>query len=521
MSDTKVTFLKKPMSIKVFWIMTVTAFITGVLYAAFNFWDLDIYFIIPTGKYILGNGFPHENVFTIDGSSGFVAQQWLYAVVLAKLSEWSIRLVYLFLVAQLFCLYFVMYKFCKLRKLSAVQSFLCILIVTIMGLPYLFKARPQVITLILLIAECICLEKYKKSHNALHLAVLLPIMLVEANVHISMWPMHYAVIFAYAIPAFYYKRVNQTHLTNSIKHLSIASIAMLGMVFCNPYGLDGVTYVFRSLMSTTFDYIEINEVARPEIISAPGLFILIIAACIFILHKLKSLTSVTLNFCLGLGVLMATANRHIMFLPIMTMFIFFDFCNYVNDGEVEINWKKDITRMWYLILTPIILYMCVNVVMIFSSSNFDKMSVVPTLDPITTYLAENNVPKDAHIFTTVNSGGYLEYLGYNNIYMDARPELYSEAFTKDRDIAKEFYTYAHSGEHVDLDFKSKNITHDYNVRAVTNDEMQDWLNSYDFDYLIVDEATEYLSGYLAASDRYEVCAYGTKSAFILYHKLPY
>ena len=37
-----------------------------------------------------------------------------------------------------------------------------------------------------------------------------------------------------------------------------------------------------------------------------------------------------------------------------------------------------------------------------------------------------DIPKDSHIFNTMNVGPYLEYKGYTDIYIDTRPELYTK-----------------------------------------------------------------------------------------------
>lgn len=523
MSDTNISFFKKPMSIKAFWFLFILIFVGFNILGVLNCFDTDMFFMVSTGDYIIDNGIPHQHMWSIDRSSGFVAQQWLYAVILSALLKLGPLFIYLFMALQLTLFYFVVYKFCRIKGMSWPATALCLALVCVFNRYYGFNIRPQTITLILLFIECIALEKYKITHKILYLFVLPLVIIAEMNLHMSMWFVHFLVLFAYFCPAFYFKGAVSDHLFKEKKAVACTAIAMTVALFVNPYGIEGITYLFKSFTSGAFDYFEdIIEMQHPDIISANGFVCAFILVFLGILIKLKSIRSVTMNVALGFSVMMMMVTRNIMYLSIVTVYIMSDIYDYIVQSNKVINWKKDITRALYVISIPVILFMGVSVVnssikhvnngIACNAPDYDAMCAIGQ------YLDEH-ANKDTHIMTTFSTGGYLEYIGYNNIYIDARPELYTAKFTGGKNIARDYNGYAETGMLVDVDIIKKNFT-GVNMKVITNDEMQAWLDYYDFKYFFVDGTVPYLTGYLSASSDYELIELGTDTrGFMLYHRI--
>ena len=521
------SFLNKPMSLKAFWFLVISIGIFVFILFSFKCFDPDMYFMIPTGDYILDHGIPHTNVWTIDRSSGFVAQQWLYDVILSWLNGMGYMTLWAFVLVQIVIFDCLLWYMCKLHKMSNSMAFLCIVLADIFGFSYLFNIRPQTITLILLLVECIGLEKYKISGNWKHLLLLPLSMVLEMNLHMSMWPLHYAFLAAYLCPSFYYNKVVQNNISIKSKAVIGTIVMMTAMLFVNPYGLDGVLYLFKSLMSGAFDFISISEVQHTVFMSSVGLLVCFVVLCTLVLCKLNSITSVSLNMIAGMTVLMAVTFRNVVYVPILIFYLFTSVAEHINKMERAIDWKKDVTRIFYVILIPIFIYLayCVCTKIHSVSTNGDdfyRMSVPywTELKAVTDYIDTNADNKSVHVFTTVNNGGYLEYNGFDNVYIDARPELYTAGFTGGKNIAQDYRSYCVDGTRVELGFLSKNFTHDYNARRVTEAELKEWLDTYDFEYLIVDSSVNHLAGYLAGSDDYERIEFNVPlMAYSLYHRV--
>ena len=114
-------------------------------------------------------------------------------------------------------------------------------------------------------------------------------------------------------------------------------------------------------------------------------------------------------------------------------------------------------------------------------------------------IKEDYDPED-HIFTGFNNGAYFEYMGFRNIYIDARPELYTSQFTKDKNILRD-YTMAAYGLVKDP-FATED---DPKVRPVTASEMEQWLQDYRFRYILVEPNVEsFLYGYLLEHEGYDL-----------------
>ena len=92
------------------------------------------------------------------------------------------------------------------------------------------------------------------------------------------------------------------------------------------------------------------------------------------------------------------------------------------------------------------------------------------------YLKEHHVPTDAHIYTTFNAGGFVEWSGYK-CYMDARPELYFKSLNGTMDAFKDYIS----------------------MKTERNPQkIEQFIKDYAFEWMIVDDK-EVLSTYLDLS----------------------
>ena len=522
MSEAKVGFLKKPMPIKMFWGLVLAAFVFVIVVMSLDFTDTDMYFIIATGDSIRENGIPVTNLWSIDKSPGFVAQQWLYAVIVSVVSEGGPICLWLFTFTQIFICVAVMFWLCKTKGLTNRASFLCVALSSILSL-YLFNIRPQTFTITLLLLECVALEKFIKTEKGLWLLLLPFTMLLEMNGHMSMWFMHYAIVLAYVVPAFYSKYINSTGIRKGFSKLIIAVIAMTGAMFANPYGIDGILYFPRSMMSGAFDYVDIAEMRAPLIMSIAGVFVLLFLCAVMFFLKKNILSSVSFHMTLGLTVMMCMAMRNTMYIPIVAMFLFFDIYRYAVESNANIDWQKDVKNYLYLVFAPVIV-LCMFIMSdgIISTAN-DNVDTVcefyEPLDQVADYL-DNHVDKDARLFTGFNTGAYFEYRGYSNVYIDARPELYTKTFCG-KDIIVDFRAHCIDGMFVSnekslfsvLGLSGKDMT------FTTKADMEEWLDYYDFEYFITDANMPYITAYLTGSDDYEMVDIGDSDIpYLLFHK---
>ena len=473
--------------------------------------DTDMHFLIATGREIISNGIPDKNIWIIDSNALIIVQQWLYCVAVAYVDGIGIWGNYLFVLIQLIIFGLILYKFCRNYDLSPVASLFCILISFAIGNSYVFSIRPQLITLILLFLECLALEKWVKTDKWIWLICLPVSTLIEANVHSSMWPMHFAVLLAYIVPSFYYRKANNESILKKWKLLIPTSILMFLSLFINPYGWNGIIYTFRFFTSKTSKYIAVSEHQLPYIISGAGFVIAVSAIMIYYATKHKTLSSVSVNIAAGLLLLMVISIHNQMFSILVIMFLLRDAL--ISFEKNENNKILDSVKNY---VYPFLILGIVGGVAIsvrtFTSGGFSYYSyIMAMLNPVREYIDANYQEGD-HIFTGFNTGAYFEYYGYKKIYMDARPELYTIEFNNEKNII---------GDYARICVYGYSRVEDDKPDFVTEEEIENWLDEYDFRYLVVQPREEtYLNAYLMMNgDDYRIISDVTSSDVILYERV--
>ena len=487
----------QPISTKLFVGLFCPMFIFYILYlVSCSPMQIDMYFMVASGREILTNGIPYHNVWTIDSDSSIVLQQWSYDVILALLDKVGYLGFLSFVIVELAAFMILSFYFFRQGKNKRLFCTIGIGIALFITQAYTFSIRPELITLLLILIQCIVLDRYRDTGSRKWLAVLPVVMLVEINVHASMWPIHYAVILAYMVPAFYTQSIKSNDVHSMWKGIIAASVCMFGIMFINPYGIDGILYVIRSYIADTFKYVDIQEIMNTEIVSCWGAAIIVVCVLLFLCIKFRVLKSVTINIMLGFLTMAAMSPRNNMFLLIAVLFLWRDLCD--ADFEVKLDWRKDLKRS----IIPVLLAADMFFAGLFGMRcplfhiDYDRMLTTGVIFDIADYIEQSDV-EDPRVFTDMDAGSHLEYKGFKNVYIDSRPEIYTADFTGDNNILADFSRYAVWG------FTVPSIRNEKSGITVTDDEMQMWLDSYDFDYLVICSETEpYLAGYMSRNSDY-------------------
>ena len=197
----------------------------------------DVYFVMNLGRYILENGFPHVDPFTIHENLKLVPQQWLSGVlfweVFKHLSFDGLRLANFIFGVACILIYWRLCLFVSGGRKTL--SFVLSLAIGIFVAPSIVL-RPQIISTLLLLIEVFCLEKFTRSGDAKFLIALPLVSCALINFHAAMWLMSLVI----CVPFLFVK---------NFRHVKFLIAAMAGIFLCgfiNPYGAEAMTYVFRS-----------------------------------------------------------------------------------------------------------------------------------------------------------------------------------------------------------------------------------------------------------------------------------
>lgn len=461
--------------LKAFWFILFAGYICSI---SPSFIEHDTWFLFNTGRYILQNGFPTVEPFTIHQDLAFTVPQWLSAVSFwliykytGSVGLWILRVI----TAGLF--FFVSYKLCMLvsnknLNVSCLMTFLT-------GYVYLrfCSVRPQIYTSLIFIAELYLLEKLSLTKSVKY-AVCLPLVsLLLINCSCAMWPMFFVFALPYFVESFL--KTNRFFEADPCPKISLfASIVVSFLMgFINPYGFGGMTYLLRS-----FGHDEISnnvvEMKPPTYKSCIGVFIMlavIIAVYIFIKGTYKPryffLTA-------GTTLLALMSVRNWIFLAIGALF---PLAYYLRDYRLDFKLDSNI-KIRRLLQTVLALLCCIFVVVCFRTgkefSTLDQEEDEPKA--AVDYIIENYDPESVVLYSTLNNGSYTEYRGLKT-FGDTRMEVLVKENNHKKDYLSEL-----------VDLQNGSLHYKY------------FIDEYDFTHLIVKKNGDILYTYLSEDSDYKI-----------------
>ncbi len=388
--------------------------------------NTDVFYIIGQGRDILENGIT-GNIYSFNWFSvPVVIQNYGWCVLLAlaydALGNFGLAIIQ---IPLLIGVGLVASKIILIKGYSGpiYKSFPAALICC--SIAYV-SMRPQLITLLLVLLQIYIIEYVRKTSKIKLLWLIVPLISIEMQVHMSMWPIHLIVVLPYVFPVEFsfgdgFKMKFRPALKGKATGISVF-ITSIAALFANPYGLDGVTYVLKATF--LLDDYNINELVLTDFLSSTGLAIVLLIIG-FVLYRAE-LTASDIYMTLGLIVLGTMARRNINFLPIAFICL------------VPVLLKKAEKNSLYVLVFALmfILFTKANIPVYVSNECFSPY--YNELEGLLEYMPE----KDAKIYADrFPDGGYLEYMGYNsNIFMSSRAEVYDIAMNHTADIGKAFRT---------------------------------------------------------------------------------
>lgn len=448
-----------------------------------KFFDTDIYHMLAAGKAIAGQGVIKEDVFFLESGHKIVIQQWLYDLLVYEvynnlgkigilLFTILLSLIFIFLAIRVMRYYGVDLRLASVGVLAVCAFYDAI-----------FTIRPGLFTLILLLLQiCFC-EKHIKTGKSIYLYSLPLIMILEINFHASMWIAHLIFLLPYLvpIPAFAKKYVKLEDHHISIKKAALPIVCMIAGLFINPYGMDGITILFKQKEISDLGILELQSPALSSKYSIVMVVSLIIFA--FLYGKIKIHSSNAFLF-LGTSIMLVSNLRNIQMYAIGLIAVMCDLLCAISLPKAEKIFQK--TNRVLVALCALL-----TVVLIFSSAvslpysyifrDQPSDSVRVPVDAVE-YL-DANASKDSRIYTEFNGGAYVSWKGYK-IYFCSRTEGYCKDVNGGYDLIGEYLSIYR------------------NSSTSGNDTFSEFLSKYDFEYLIV-AVNNRLFPYISTREDYE------------------
>lgn len=424
-----------------------------------NTFDNDTWFLLNHGRYIFKNGIPHIEPFTIHQGFKFVMQQWLtsciFWFVYKRFKILGLKILVTFVYSL--TMYF-MYKLCMLvsNKKFYLSSFITIVFSLLLQIQTVL--RPQIFDSLIFVIELYVLELYIRKKRNKYLLVLPILSLLLINLHSSMWFMLIAFMVPYIIDSF---KLNIKFIKGEgykKRPLFIVLFVVLLVGFLNPYGLEAITYVFRSygIKEINSFILEMKPIAITRFSGKIvfGILFFVISTAIFSKNRKIKLR----YYLLFLGTSFLGLSQ-VKSLYLLLIGVFFPIADLLSEEFKEYYTKYHKLKFIIIQRTIVVLMIIIVGLVLYKPL---KQPVAKVSDSVN-YIMNNYDITKIKVYTSYGDGSYTEFMGLR-CYIDPRAEVFLKTNNKKADV---FYEY-------------------YELQTVKT-EGYEFLEKYKFDLLILDK----------------------------------
>ena len=468
----------------------------------------DYYHIMNSGRYIVEHQeIPQYNFEFVEDGYGTIIQQWLYAVALYKIGSLGIIWVGVFTAAQLIMLVALMIRLAtKYFNISLKAGILISLISAAFIQPYM-NCRPEMLSIILLLVQCLCVEHYKTNHKAAILYILPVLTLIEINVHAMFWVLHFIYLLPHIVPL---NKIFRNKLRISDNEAPLLPFAlpcalMVGSLFINPYGEKAI---FCLLYSRSLNVLPIEEMSAVTVLSVFFSYFLAEIILLGYLYHKRKLNSTTVYMVIGSGLLLMMMVRNIIFLSFGTLYELS--CLYRDEkiqkaqtfiSSIEEKNKKATAALPFVVIAFCGLYTAFSAAI--GDTTFLKDNTFDTLHTpkqAVEYLIANEPDlSKIRMYTEFNNGAYFLWNGVGKVYGTAKTEPFLKEINGVKDVIKEFAFITFNARKEDLD---------------------NFFNEYGFDYAIVSYDSPSIQVYMEMSPDYSCVLVSDAQIFVNDNKVP-
>ena len=405
----------------------------------------DTFFDIKLGEKYLSEGIVKEDSFSIHEDMSYIAQHLgVNIITYLVYSNFGYNGLYILgilltsLIAVLF--YRLNINFLKRKKLAYVFVF-----IELYFMQSFLSIRAQMYSYIIFLIEILIIEKFIKSKKKLYLIVLSVMPMILINLHAGVVPFYFIILGVYFLNILRIKisKIEYDEEARKVSlYLLIPIFIGMALLFINPFGIDAITYGFKTL-SNNFINNYISEFQPFSLKNSCGVIIAIYAA-IFIFTFIFTKKKIKIHhFLLLFGTMFMTlvSLRHFSLFIICSITclayiesLIDELMNYIFFDMQEKG--KELVRGVFIFVITIVLIRTA----IATSANNDNTSFLPE----DTYPLEaieyinNNIGKDKRIFNEYTWGSLMMCEDIK-VFIDSRADLYTKEYSgKENDIGLDY-----------------------------------------------------------------------------------
>lgn len=480
--------MKKYIKENLIWITIVLVLSVTFIANLINlYWNNDFYLITVIGKWIVEHKtIPYENPFGIEDGYKTVVQQWFYSVLCYLSYRFAGKLgVYIFILLQ-YAVYIAISMY--LMTFKNVDKRIAFLFAYLAGFLNLsWGCRPETITNILLVLQLVCMEKYKYSQKKRYLYFILPLVFVESNLHGTMWFMHFVMLLPYMVPfceRIRFFRLIQERLQIKNDPLKLKEVievipGMFLSALINPYGYRMLLLPFVSRSSIKL--MDMTEMYPVTITNEHIICYLLAAILLLACFIAKRICVSTIWMSCGLLLFACLYERNYTFLSIGIVLCVSDlFCRKTMQNVWSFLEAGKQKSKCLILLFGVIL--CVIKTAGAISNIKPETDNVLTCSSAVTYIKEHNADyADIPIFAHFECGSFLQWNGFQRVYIETKAETSAFAVNKKTDLL--------------LEYSQIYKTNDFHF-------IEEMIKKYDFQYIICPPYMNGLNIYLDLTNDY-------------------
>lgn len=392
---------------------------------------IDLFYLIPQGKYILSNGIYHIDPFSIHSGLHVVVQNYMSSCIfylIFKLFSWNGFVIYTIICNALIC--YLIYKICLLISSNNKSLSIIVMVINDILLYYFLVPRPQLLSYINLLLVIYLLELYVHKNNKRYLYFIPLISILQINMHASLWIMIFLFMLPYIVEGVFSKY--------DVKPIIIIFLISLVCGLINPYGLENITFIFGSFHNKymTSLIFELYKTGFNTLWGTIFLIILIITSLIYIIFVNKKVKIRYL--CLYLGTMILGLSSLKGFSNYLLCSIF-PFAYYFRNKKFNFDYSKELISK--LCNVFIIVLIIVSSLLIVLKRNEEQKYVAGNSY---SFLLKHYDKDSIRLYSIMEDGGYGMFLGVKS-YLDCRAEYFIKYNNKKYDILKE-YSLLQSGK---------------------------------------------------------------------------
>lgn len=403
----------------------------------------DTLFDIKLGEKYLQEGIKLEDDYSIHNNLEYIAQHFgvniLTYVIFSKFGMVGLYVLGILLSSVLaFLLYQLNRRFVKRKKLAYLLVFIELSLLQ----PFL-SVRAQMYSYLLFAIEILLIEKFLSSGKKSSLIVLSLIPFILINMHAGVISFYFILLMVYLCNLFRLKifRINydEERIAN-VKYLIIPLLVGIVMIFINPFGVNAITYGFKTLQNTfinryitEFQPLNMQQTMAVPIFIVIGVFVL---AMLFSKKKIKIQQFLLLS---GTFYMTLTSIRHFS-LFLISSTVCLEHIEAVLDEILEMIFS-DVTKKGKKTIQWTIYFMALMVILKLASNAYlskEHVFMTEKQYPMQAILyIEENIGKEKRIFNEYTWGS-LMMLEDIKVFIDSRADLYTKEYNGTQDIAMDY-----------------------------------------------------------------------------------